>query len=579
MQLELPGILNTPKKQYGPKTRFGQEIHHTKFQSPGEDFYASICRQAGALADNEEHRLALKDIYREQRFLNGGRIQSSIGAPRQTTPYNCFVSGTISDDSNDIFDKVKEAFMTLRLGGGIGYNFGTLRPRGDIIKSLDSKSSGPMSFMGVFDAVCKTVSSAGHRRGAQMGVMPIDHPDIEEFITSKNNNTNLLHFNISVGVTDEFMQAVKSDGNFDLRWGGKVYKIVRARYLWELLLRSTWDWAEPGVLFIDRINKKNNLWYCETIAATNPCGEQPLPPYGACLLGSFNLTKYLIKGRDGVYTFAWEQFKADIPHVVRALDNVVDRAVYPLPQQEQEAKSKRRMGIGVTGLANTIEAMGAPYGSERGYSIVQSIMEVLRDEAYRASIELAKEKGAFPLYDERLLDSEFAKTLPDDIREGVRANGIRNSHLLSIAPTGSISISADNVSSGIEPVFSHYYDRQYRTFDETRVERVEDYAYKFLGVKGRTANEVSVFEHVDMLTLVSYYVDSACSKTCNVGSDVTWEEFKEVYMRAYDGGASGCTTFRLDGKRFALLTAPPKEEIEEGTACYINPETGVKECS
>jgi len=269
MQLELPGM---PHKEYGPKTLFGKEIHKTKFQSPGEDFYSSICRQAAALADNEPHRKRLKDIYRNQRFLNGGRIQSAIGAPRQTTPYNCYVSGTIGDSMEDIMAKAAEAAQTLRLGGGIGYNFGTLRPRGDIIKSLDSKSSGPMAFMGVFDAVCKTISSAGHRRGAQMGVMPVDHPDIEEFITSKNNHTDLLNFNISVGVTDEFMAAVKNDEEFDLRWGGRVYKTIRAAHLWDLLLRSTWDWAEPGVLFIDRINKKNNLWYCETIAATNPCG-------------------------------------------------------------------------------------------------------------------------------------------------------------------------------------------------------------------------------------------------------------------------------------------------------------------
>ena len=575
MQLELPGM---PHKEYGPKTLFGKEIHKTKFQSTGEDFYASICRQAAALADNEPHRKRLKDIYRNQRFLNGGRIQSAIGAPRQTTPFNCYASGTINDSMEDIMAKAAEAAQTLRLGGGIGYNFGTLRPRGDIIKSLDSKSSGPMSFMGVFDAVCKTISSAGHRRGAQMGVMPVDHPDIEEFITSKNNHTDLLNFNISVGVTDEFMDAVKNDTEFDLRWGGRVYKTIRATYLWDLLLRSTWDWAEPGVLFIDRINKKNNLWYCETIATTNPCAEQPLPPYGACLLGSFNLTKYLKQTEDRDYYFDYEQFTTDIPVVVRALDNVIDQAVFPLPQQAEEAKSKRRMGIGVTGLANTIEALGAPYGSEEGYDMVELWMATLRDGCYEASIELAKEKGAFPLFDVKMLESDFAKTLPEHIREDIRKYGIRNSHLLSIAPTGSISISADNVSSGIEPVFSLFYDRPYTTFDGTRIERVEDYGMKFLGVRGRTADEVSVFEHVDMLTLVSSYVDSACSKTCNVGPNVTWDEFKEVYMRAYDGGASGCTTFRINGKRFALLTAPTEEVVEEGGACYVNPETGVRSC-
>jgi ribonucleoside-diphosphate reductase alpha chain len=449
----------TDVKTYGPKTRFANEIHKMKFQSPGEDFYASIIRQAGALADDNEHFQKLKRIYREQRFLNAGRIQSAIGAPRQTTPYNCFVSGTIEDSMSGIMTAATEAAETLRLGGGIGYNFGTLRPRGARIKSLDSQSSGPLSFMSVFDALCKTISSAGHRRGAQMGVLPVDHPDIEEFITSKNNHTELTQFNISVGVTDKFMKAVKEDGNFDLVWKGEVYKTIKAKYLWDLILRSTWDWADPGVLFMDTINKKNNLHYCETIAATNPCGEQPLPPYGACLLGSFNLTKYLYRYEDESagrhrYGFAYNQLIEDIPEVVRALDNVVDRAIYPLPQQEQEAKSKRRMGIGVTGLANVVEAMDHLYGSEGCKKITRSIMTVIRDECYKASINLAKEKGTFPLFSVDLLDSGFAKKLPENIREDIRKYGLRNSHLLSIAPTGSISIAADNVSSGIEPVFS-----------------------------------------------------------------------------------------------------------------------------
>jgi ribonucleoside-diphosphate reductase alpha chain len=581
---------------YGPKTRFAQEIHKTKFQSPGEDFYSSIIRQANALADNQEHFLKLKNIYREQRFLNGGRIQSAIGAPRQTTPYNCFVSGTIKDSMSGIMKAAAEAAETLRLGGGIGYDFSTLRPRGAIIKSLDSKSSGPLSFMGVFDALCKTISSAGHRRGAQMGVLMVWHPDVEEFITAKANHTNLTQFNISVGITNEFMEAVKNDGNFDLRWGGVVYKTVKARYLWDLILRYTWDWADPGVLFIDRINKKNNLWYCEVIAATNPCGEQPLPPYGACLLGSFNLTKYVYWDHyASTYKFNYLLLQHDIPHVVRALDNVIDRAIYPLPEQEKEAKLKRRMGIGVTGLANAMEVLGYPYGSEGGKWFVKTIMKLLRDTAYKTSIALSVEKGPFPLFDVKLLESDFAKTLPEDIREDIRKYGIRNSHLLSIAPTGSISISADNVSSGIEPVFAHSYERVYQTFDGPRTELVEDYGYKFWGVKGRTANEISVFEHVDMLNLVSYYVDSACSKTCNVGSDVTWDEFKQVYMKAYEGGASGCTTFRIDGKRFALLTEKKEDKVEakpalvneeeqaefkfeEGGACYVDPMTGKKTC-
>jgi ribonucleoside-diphosphate reductase alpha chain len=492
-------------------------------------------------------------------------------------------------------DKAKEAATTMRLGGGIGYDFSPLRPRGDHIKSLDSKSSGPISFMGIFDSVCGTVRSAGHRRGAQMGVLRVDHPDIEEFVDAKTNSHNLTNFNISVGVTDEFMEAVRSNSSFDLRFDGRVHRTINARSLWDKILRSTWEWAEPGILFIDRINQKNNLWYCENIVATNPCGEQPLPPYGACLLGSFNLTKYVSKGGpDGQYQFDYEQFKHDIPIVVRAMDNVVDRAIYPLPQQEYEAKSKRRMGLGLTGVANTIESLGHPYGSPSFLNNLSEIMTVLRDTAYTTSVSLAVEKGAFPMYDERLLDSEFARTLPDDIRSLIQTYGLRNSHLLSIAPTGTISISANNVSSGIEPVFSLGYTRDVQTFDGSLTVLVDDYAHREWGISGKTADKVSVEEHVDVLTTASHFVDSACSKTCNVGNDVTWEEFKNVYMRAYDGGASGCTTFRAAGKRFGILNASADEEtvaveteesrdvveesISDGGACYYDPTTGIRSC-
>ena len=583
-------ILENPDETYGPTLNISEEIHSMKYRGKYESFKEAMARVAEALKDDDAHFLNFKTILYNQRFLPAGRVQSAMGAPRRVTPYNCFVSTTIQDSMQGIMEAATRAAETMRLGGGIGYDFSTLRPRGAMIRSLESKSSGPISFMNVFDAVCGTISSAGHRRGAQMGVLRVDHPDIEEFIRAKNNSTDLTNFNVSVGITDKFMEAVKTDSDFDLVFEGTIYNTISARALWDDILRSTWDWAEPGILFIDRINKKNNLRYCETIAATNPCGEQPLPPNGACLLGSFNLTKYVVKINDK-YVFNINQLRNDIPYVVRAMDNVIDRAVYPLTQQEQEAKSKRRMGLGVTGVANAIEALGFEYGSSAFITQLETIMEVIRDTAYKSSISLALEKGPFPLFDKRYLDSDFAKTLPDDIRQDISNYGIRNSHLLSVAPTGTISLSADNVSSGIEPVFSYYYDRTIITFDGPKTERVEDYGYRVFGVKGRTADDLSVFDHVKVLNAASKYVDSACSKTCNVGDDVSWEDFKNVYMQAYEGGASGCTTFRASGKRYGILNASSAEDVveeeiiestkdfvDEGTACYYDMETGLRKC-
>lgn len=585
--------------KFGPKLGISEEIHSMKYRGKNETFTDAMTRVADTLKDNPEHFEQFRDVLYNQRFLPAGRVQSAMGSPREVTPYNCFVSEGIEDSMGGIMRAAQDAAQTMRLGGGIGYDFSTLRPRGALIKSLDSRSSGPLSFMGIFDAVCKTISSAGHRRGAQMGVLRVDHPDIEEFIRAKNNSTDLTQFNISVGVTDKFMFAVKNDEDFDLEFDGRVYKTVKAKALWDDILRSTWDWAEPGILFIDKINRKNNLWYIETIRATNPCGEQPLPPNGACLLGSFNLTKYVSKNEEGFWTFDFDMFKLDIPIVVRAMDNVVDRATYPLVAQEEEAKNKRRMGLGLTGVANAIEALGYTYGSSGFLKTLETIMVTLRDTAYRTSIDLSREKGSFPLFDStNYLISEFSLTLPDDIRHGIRKHGIRNSHLLSIAPTGTISLSADNVSSGIEPVFSLFYDRTIQTFDGPKVERVEDYGYSVFGVKGKTADELSVFDHVKVLNLASQFVDSACSKTCNVGDEVTWEDFRDVYMRAYDGGASGCTTFRASGKRYGILNAAASEDIAEedekqldlfmdedvkpqsveSGACYYDAETGLRSC-
>ena len=577
------------KNSYGPTLTISEHIHAEKYRSEGETFQEAMTRVAEALKDDETHFNQFRTILYNQRFLPAGRVQSAMGAPRTVTPYNCFVSGTIDDSMDGIMDAAKDAAKTMQLGGGIGYDFSTLRPHGALIKSLDSRSSGPLSFMKIFDSVCHTIASAGHRRGAQMGVLRVDHPDIEKYINAKNNSTELTGFNISVGVTDAFMDAVKSNSDFDLVFEGRKYSTINARNLWDSILRSTWDWAEPGILFIDRINRKNNLHYCETIVATNPCGEQPLPPYGACLLGSFNLTKYIVE-HDGKYVFNMNMLKEDIPYVVRAMDNVVDRATYPLPQQEKQAKDTRRMGLGVTGVANAIEALGFEFGSDEFIRVLEDIMSTIRDVCYETSIELAKEKGAFPLFKKDYLTSEFAMTLPTKIRTKIAKHGIRNSHLLSVAPTGTISLSADNVSSGIEPVFSYVTKRTIQTFDGPTEEIVEDYGYREFGVKGKTADQLSVFDHVRVLNVASRYVDSACSKTCNVGDDVTWEQFKQVYMDAYEGGSSGCTTFRASGKRFGILNAASSENdveekpvekdnfIEEGGACYFDPATGLRKC-
>jgi len=577
------------KNSYGPTLPISEQIHKEKYRSEGETFHEAMTRVAEALKDDEPHFNQFRNILYNQRFLPAGRVQSAMGAPRTVTPYNCFVSGTIEDSMEGIMDAAKDAARTMQLGGGIGYDFSTLRPHGALIKSLDSRSSGPLSFMAIFDSVCHTIASAGHRRGAQMGVLRVDHPDIEKFIRAKNNSTELTGFNISVGVTDAFMEAVKTDSQFDLVFENTVYSTVNARALWDDILRSTWDWAEPGILFIDRINRKNNLHYCENIVATNPCGEQPLPPYGACLLGSFNLAKYIVQ-HDGKYVFNMNMLKTDIPFVVRAMDNVVDRATYPLPQQEKQAKDTRRMGLGVTGVANAIESLGFDYGTDEFIRVLEEIMGTIRDVCYETSVELAQEKGAFPLFKKEYLDSEFAKTLPPKIRKSIAKHGIRNSHLLSVAPTGTISLSADNVSSGIEPVFSHFYDRTIQTFDGPTIERVDNYGYREFGVRGKTADELSVFDHVRVLNVASKYVDSACSKTCNVGDDVTWEQFKQVYMDAYEGGSSGCTTFRASGKRYGILNASASEDIaeekpvekdnfiEEGGACYYDPATGLRKC-
>lgn len=571
----------------GPKTKAADALDAMKYREEGEDYREACQRTAFALKDSDAHYHEIREILLDMRFSFAGRIRNAMGSKRHTTPWNCFVSGTIADSFVDgdgsIMDRAKEAAATMRMGGGIGYDFSTLRPKGDPIRKLGSHSSGPIHFMDIFNAVCLATASSGHRRGAQMGMLRVDHPDIEAFVRAKQNQDKLNGFNLSLAITDEFMEAALASKPFDLRFAGSVYSTIDAAELWEKIMRSTWDWAEPGVIFIDTVNRMNNLRYFgEVIAATNPCGEQPLPPYGACLLGSINLPKYLVSQPSPrltttpQYTFDYDRLTNDIPIIVRAMDNVIDKGRYPLPQQKVEGISKRRMGIGVMGFANASEALGFPYGETGSIEFEERVLAMINREAYRASARIAAEKGSFPAYDERYLDGGFTRTLDEETRDIIRRNGIRNSHLTSIAPTGTISLCADNVSGGIEPVFAHRVERTINTPSGAERVTVSDYGVEFLGVTGKTAAEVTADEHVAVLVAAQRHVDSAVSKTCNVPIGMPWLDFKAIYQKAWEGGAKGASTFNAGGKRAALLV---ETKDGEGTACYVDPATGARECA
>ncbi len=553
----------------GPSLKYSEWIHKNKYRNKNETFLQMIDRLCDTLADTPSHRSSIWDILSNMRFLPGGRIQKDIGSPYATTAFNCFVSGKIEDSMSSIMDRLKEAAETLRRGGGMGYDFSNLRPRGAYIRTLNSHSSGPISFMELYNTMCGTVQSAGHRRGAQMAVLRVDHPDILDFITCKSSDGKLTNFNISVAITDDFMEALKNDEEYELRFEGRIYKKIPAKTVWDAIMKNTWDYAEPGVIFIDRMNAMNPMYYIEHIIATNPCGEIPLPEYGCCLLGSFNLTKYV---EDDMFNY--DLYIKDIHVVVRAMDNVIDNTEYPLDAQRDSEKAKRRMGLGITGTANAIELMGHSYGDSGYISIQNGLLETLRNEAYKASIELAKEKGSFPLLDRtKFVKSGFVSTLPDDIRDGILNFGIRNGSLLSIAPTGTISICADNISSGIEPPFALEYIRPIKEFHRTTEVKVTDWLYREHNIKGKTADTCSVQDHVRVLCAAQQYIDHAVSKTCNVGTDISFAEFKGVYTYAYEGGAKGVTTFREGGKKKGHL-----KKNEEGAACTLDPETGKKSC-
>jgi ribonucleoside-diphosphate reductase alpha chain len=518
-------------------------------------------------------------------FLPAGRILSGAGTQRSVTLFNCFVLGEIEDDLTSIFDSVKEAALTMQHGGGIGHDFSTLRPKGALVASIGADASGPVSFMEVWDAMCRTIMSAGSRRGAMMATLRCDHPDIELFIDAKAEPGRLRNFNLSVLVTDAFMQAVRADAPWDLKFGGKVYHTVPARALWERLMRSTYDYAEPGVIFIDRINARNNLNYCEGIRATNPCGEQPLPPYGACLLGSINLARLIERPFAVDASLSKAELEARVRIAVRFLDNVIDVSNYPLPAQRQEALAKRRIGLGITGLADALAFMGVRYGTPEAARLAGAWMSIIQNAAYAASAELAAEKGAFPLYDaEQFLISPNVARLDGATRELVRRHGVRNGCLTSIAPTGTISLLAGNVSSGIEPIFDYQYQRRLLSRDGTRHEEtVEDYAHAvFRRQFGAAAPLAPAFvraadltprEHLAMQAAMQPYVDSAISKTINCPEDISFEAFKDVYAEAYDLGLKGCTTFRPNPVTGAILQATPASAMPAAKDAKTEPAT------
>jgi len=562
-----------------PETKAAQDLLAMKYLSGGETtLRESSNRQAGALTDNPDDFHELNDSLQRQEVLLGGRMQSAVGSSRKVTAVSCFVSGNIEDSimgPEGIMARLTESIETMRRGGGDGYNFSTLRPRHDRIKSLDSSASGPVSFMKLFDAGCDTIASAGHRRGAQMGVMMIWHPDIEEYVLCKNDQTSLKTFNISIGVTDEFMRAVVRDTDFELKFNGVVYRTVKARALWDKVMRSTWDWSEPGILFMDRINENNNLWYRETIFATNPCGEQPLPADGSCVLGSINLPKFVYE-TDAGFRFDMEGFKKAVRLGVRALDAVIDETDYPLESQRIESQATRRIGLGVTGVANAIEVVTqSAYGSKAFCDMLDELMQIQQMEAYKASIELAKEHGSFPEFDvEKFCDGAHIKTLPWSIQTDIRKHGIRNSHVLSVAPTGTISQVADNCSAGCEPVFASKTTRDIQTENGPITLNLIDYALRKWNYHCTPASEVSVDSHLKVQAIIQKYVCAAVSKTVNCGKSVLWDDFKNIYMKAWKMGLKGVTTFRIHGKRAALL----RESMEEGGSCTLDPETGQRDC-
>jgi ribonucleoside-diphosphate reductase alpha chain len=532
---------------------------------------------AAAEAPNERDRWIkrFEDALSSYEFLPAGRILTGAGTGRDVTLFNCFVMGLIEDDMASIFDNVKEAALTMQQGGGIGHDFSTLRPRGASVTSIGAEASGPVSFMDVWDAMCSTIMSAGTRRGAMMGAMRCDHPDIEEFIAVKADAKRLRNFNLSVLVTDDFMTAVKANADWYLVFDGRTYKTLPARELWDMILRGAYDYAEPGVIFIDRINALNPLNYCETLYVTNPCGEQPLPPHGACLLGSINLARLIKNPFQKDAALDEDRLNELVPIAVRFLDNAIDVSRFPLEAQQAEARAKRRIGLGVTGLADALIMCGRRYGTKKAAKTARKWMGMIERAAYLASAEIAAEKGSFPLFDQKdYMAAPHIGRLDKDVRKTISALGVRNGLLTSIAPTGTISLLAGNVSSGVEPVFDFKYTRRILGKDGEQTEQqVEDYAHRLyrhmFGDEKKltdsfvTVQDLTPEDHLTMQAALQTHVDSAISKTVNCPEDMSFEEFRPLYESAYELGLKGCTAYRPNPVTGEVLTSAPQALREE----------------
>ncbi len=600
---------NKPISEYIWDTKYRYYRGHHAIDVSVEDTWRRVAHALASVeADNQKYwEENFFNILKDFRFLPGGRILAGAGTEKRVTLFNCFVMGVIEDSMDGIFDALKEAALTMQQGGGIGYDFSTLRPRGTQARSAGTIASGPVSFMHIWDSMCKTLLSTGHRRGAMVATLRCDHPDIESYIDVKKDPASLRHLNLSVQVTDAFMRAVRDDEEWPLvfpvtwlderdtnsgagwlwrQWPGmksevrcKVFRVVRARDLWQHIMQATYHYAEPGVLFVDRINHSNNLWYRERITSTNPCGEVPLPPYGACNLGSINVTQFVKAPFTPHARLDMEAIRSTAETAIRLLDNVIDLSQFPLKKQKLGVFSTRRIGLGITGLGDTLILLGLHYADEASLKLASEVMQSLCHTAYRTSIELAREKGVFPKFEKsKFIQGEFIKSLPEDIKTGISKTGIRNSHLLAIAPAGTISLLANNVSSGIEPVFDFKFQRRiYKRNANVAEFHLVDYAYQlwqqhysdaplprqFVHAKGLPPKA-----HLKMQAALQPFVDNAISKTINVPEDIDFSSFRTLYEEAYALGLKGCTTFRPNPVSGAILVSP-QSDPSDARCCLV----------